>query len=95
MPWRRAILQVLSEAREPLHYSEIAQLILDNGLRQQVGATPAATVSATISLYMHDEVIRVDRGYYSLATSNDKIGEAEPGGHSDTAKVSRKLCLGW
>ncbi|EFT10390.1 hypothetical protein HMPREF9582_02562 [Cutibacterium acnes HL060PA1] len=31
-----------------MHYSEIAQRILDNGLRQQTGATPAATVAATI-----------------------------------------------
>lgn len=80
-------MQVLSEAREPLHYSEIAQLILDNGLRQQVGATPAATVTATISMYMQDEVIRVDRGYYRLATSSEKTGEAESGGHSDSPKV--------
>lgn len=87
MPWRLAILRVLSEAREPLHYSEIAQLILDNGLRQQVGATPAATVSSTISTNMQDEVVRVDRGFYRLATPSDKQREAAPGGHPGTAEV--------
>jgi len=70
MPWRRAILKVLSEAREPLHYSEIAQRILDNGLRQQGGATPAATVAATISMYMQNDVVRVDRGVYALAANS-------------------------
>lgn len=69
MPWRRAIQQVLAEAAgEPLHYSEIAQRILDNGLRQHGGATPAATVNSTISLYMQSEVVRVDRGVYALAS---------------------------
>ncbi|MDY3678912.1 MAG: HTH domain-containing protein [Actinomyces urogenitalis] len=81
MPWRRAILQVLSEARKPLHYSDIAQRILDNGLRQQSGATPAATVAATISMYMQEDLIRVDRGVYSLANPIDKPGAAATGGH--------------
>lgn len=72
MPWRRAILKVLSEAREPLHYSEIAQRILDNGLRQQGGATPAATVAATISMYMQNDLVRVDRGVYALASSSSE-----------------------
>lgn len=70
--WRRAIKRVLLEAREPLHYSEIAQRILDNGLRQQSGATPAATVAATISTYMQDDVVRVDRGVYTLASLSPK-----------------------
>lgn len=87
MPWRRAISKVLLEAREPLHYSEIAQRILDNGLRQQSGATPAATVAATISMYMQDELVRVDRGVYSLATTIDKPGEAATRDHSDTPEA--------
>lgn len=73
MPWRRAITRVLSEAREPLHYSEIAQRILDNGLRQHGGATPAATVASTISMYMQDDLVRVDRGVYGLASSPSKV----------------------
>lgn len=68
MPWRKAILKVLSEAKEPLHYSEIAQRILDQGLRKQTGATPAATVAATISMYMQEDIVRVDRGVYTLAS---------------------------
>ncbi|GAA2583621.1 HTH domain-containing protein [Microbacterium binotii] len=69
MPWRRAILKVLSEAREPLHYSDIAQRILDNGLREHGGATPAATVASTISTYMQNDLVRVDRGVYGLTSS--------------------------
>lgn len=70
MPWRRAILKVLSDASEPLHYSEIAQRILDDGLRQQTGATPAATVAATISMHLQNDVVRVDKGVYALAHSS-------------------------
>ncbi len=65
-------MKVLSEASEPLHYSEITQRILDNGLRQQTGATPAATVAATISMYMQNDVARVDRGVYTLVSSLQK-----------------------
>ncbi|QXT64261.1 HTH domain-containing protein [Tessaracoccus palaemonis] len=70
MPWRRAILKVVSEATEPLHYAEIAQRILDNGLRGEGGATPAATVAATISMYLQNDLVRVDRGVYALASSS-------------------------
>lgn|GEM_PF-780085 len=59
---------MLSEAKEPLHYSEIAQRILDSGLHQQTGATPAATVAAAISTTLRKNVVRVDRGVYSLRT---------------------------
>ncbi|NNG37374.1 hypothetical protein HKD39_17035 [Nakamurella sp. DB0629] len=72
MPWRRAILKVLSDAEEPLHYSDIAQRILEDGLRQHGGATPAATVAATISMSMQTDLVRVDRGVYALASSSAK-----------------------
>lgn len=74
MPWRRAITKVLTDAKEPLHYSDIAQRILDNGLRKQGGATPAATVAATISMYMQNDVVRVDRGVYALAVTSPGAG---------------------
>lgn len=47
-PWLEAIQQVLAKGGEAMHYTEIAQAILDDNLRKDVGATPAATVNANI-----------------------------------------------
>jgi len=66
MSWRDAILAVLSEAGEPLHYAEIAQRIVDAGLVTTAGATPANTVSARLSTALANEVVKVDRGTYRL-----------------------------
>jgi hypothetical protein len=48
-PWMKAIIQVLQQAAKPMHYTEIAQAILDQKLRKDFGATPAATVNANIA----------------------------------------------
>lgn len=49
LTWRKAIDKVLSAAATPLHYNEITERIISDGLRQSLGATPAATVNAQIS----------------------------------------------
>jgi HB1, ASXL, restriction endonuclease HTH domain len=49
MPWRKAILTALQGSGTPMHYAEIAQAIIDSGYRVNVGATPAATMSANLS----------------------------------------------
>jgi len=43
--WREAIIEVLKAAAEPLHYTDIAEQIAEQGLRSDFGATPAASVS--------------------------------------------------
>ncbi len=37
MRWREAILTVLGDSSEPMHYADIAQAIIDNGYRTSVG----------------------------------------------------------
>jgi hypothetical protein len=47
---------VLGEAGGSLHYTEIAERILvAQGLRENVGATPAQTVAATSSLSLNGQ----------------------------------------
>jgi hypothetical protein len=72
--WRDAIIQVLQQSAEPMHYAEIAEAIVEQGLRANVGATPARTVSATITNSLKDGLdrspfVRVGTGYYSLKES--------------------------
>ena len=45
MKWRDAIARVLEEAREPLGYLEIKDLILKQGFKKPTGSTPENTVN--------------------------------------------------
>lgn len=75
LTWRDAILRVLRDATEPMHYTEIAEEIAEQGLRADLGATPATSVSATIAAQLEREVVRVARGYYALTS---KVEAAVP-----------------
>lgn len=70
LTWREAIDKVLAASATPLHYKEIADRIITNGLRVSVGATPAATVNAQISSSIkHDGAspyVRVAKGTFAL-----------------------------
>jgi hypothetical protein len=81
--WRQAIIQVLRNAGTAMHYTDIAEEIVSQGLRQRVGATPAATVNGTISVSLTDEAtdspfVRVGRGEYMLRELARRDGEAQP-----------------
>ncbi len=71
MNWREAIIKVLQNENEPVHYADITESIMEQGLKTQVGATPAASVAATLSESFRLEgkktpFERVARGYYRL-----------------------------
>lgn len=50
MTWNDAIAQVLKEHGSPMHYREITEAILEQGLRTKVGATPSNTVATQLSM---------------------------------------------
>ena len=98
MSWKDAISRVLEEEGGPVHYADIAQAIIDRGFKSGVGATPAATVAATISMQMQGQLIRTSRGYYalkSLATPATNIrSQVVPGDVSDpVAQESAEMGL--
>lgn len=71
LTWKKAIEKVLREADGAMTYKDIADRIITDGLRQKVGATPAATVSAnlTTSIIKDGEKSlfqKVGRGEYIL-----------------------------
>lgn len=75
--WKDAIIEVLKEKRDSMHYTDIAQAIKDKEYRTNLGKTPEATVNRTISQSIAQEgdkslFIRVDRGYYMLRQPNDQ-----------------------
>jgi len=49
LTWRQAIEKILGATATPLHYNEITERIIGDGLRKSLGATPSATVNAQLS----------------------------------------------
>ena len=85
--WRDAIQKVLEGENDPVHYTEIAEKIVAQGLRTQVGATPAASVAAELSTSLKQEgdgspFERVSRGYYRLRDAGTK-----PAASTEAAKA--------
>lgn len=69
MPWLEAIHTVLTKADGAVGCADIAERIIEKGLRQNVGATPAQTVAAILSTSVREEdspFVRVARGLYTL-----------------------------
>ena len=75
LSWIDAIARVLGDARSAMHYTDIADAIVTRGLRKAVGATPAATVAATISTNIskspHPLFVKVGKGEYVLRATVD------------------------
>ena len=74
LTWRQAIEKVLSASATPLHYNEITEQIIAQGLKKSIGATPARTVNAEITTSIKNDgtqssYIRVAKGTYALVKS--------------------------
>lgn len=71
LTWKKAIDKILGSSLTPLHYTEITERIISEGLRRSLGATPGATVNAQISASIkHDgnssPYIRVSKGTFAM-----------------------------
>lgn len=83
MSWPQAIEKVLRESPVPLHYTDIAEKIIQDGLRSELVATPSMTVSARITSSINDDggkspFVRVERGIYTLRAKFGADGTVEP-----------------
>lgn len=83
LTWRKAINKILGASSTPLHYKEIAEKIISDGLRQNLGATPAATVNAQISssIKNHGDTspyVRVAKGTFALRKDAKTANQPEP-----------------
>ncbi len=69
--WIEAIKKVLTMASIPLHYNEITEKIISEGLCKNLGATPSNTVNRYITSSIRDDgdfspFIRAGRGIFAL-----------------------------
>ena len=73
LTWEDAIMQVMKNAGEPLHYQEITRRIGQQGLRDLTSSTPANTVNAHISRIIgqgSSEIRRLGNGIIEFTDSN-------------------------
>lgn len=73
LSWRDALIKVL-EGSAPMHYTEIADAVLQRGLKTKVGATPSKTASMTLTESIRNEgtgspFMKVEPGRFCLRTS--------------------------
>jgi hypothetical protein len=83
LTWRKAIEKVFSETNGAVHYKDITDRIIEDGLRTDLGATPAATVSAQLSSRIKTEGTqcpwqKVGRGLYVWKASVGVSATAPP-----------------
>ena len=94
--WEAAILQILRDAQEPLHYKEISHRIIESGLRAAT-ATPEATVAANLSTMLKDgKVARgEERGIYQISLSpNTQVNPEVIQEEEETAKLTSVAAYG-
>lgn len=80
--WIVAIEKVLEEEKRSLHYTEIAELIIEKGYRKSIGATPANTVNAYLSGDIRDngdksKFVKVEMGTFTLKKHLDSFNIIE------------------
>jgi HB1, ASXL, restriction endonuclease HTH domain len=79
LTWRQAIEKILGASATPLHYTEITDRIIADGLRKSLGATPRATVNAHIAASIKKDgaqspCVRIAKGTFTLA----KLATTQP-----------------
>lgn len=95
-PWFEAIQQALAGASGPMSCPEIADCIIERGIRRNGGATPAQTIAAILSTSLREEdspFVRVTRGFYALKHSplqtplTPEASEAEASDNAQTGAL--------
>ena len=84
MAWQPAIIAVLQDAGEPLHYQKITELIGERELRTLSGANPANSVSGFLSQMtnedhpsFNDQIQRVTRGVYMFVDPESPMPDSQ------------------
>lgn len=94
MNWKDAIEQVLQDAGEAMHYADIAEEVVEQSLRESVGATPSNTVNSVITTDLNANgknsiFKKVGRGEYMLREI--EVEDEEDVSESTTSAAPRKL----
>ncbi len=96
LTWRQAIERTLAASATPLHYNEITERIIADGLRKSLGATPSATVNAHMSASIKRDgaqspYVRVAKGTFTLAKSAESLLVTTPNKLTPTIAESEEF----
>jgi len=89
LPWKDAILKVLTDRGEAMHYTDIAEEIVDQQLRIALGATPSNSVNSIISVSLRDDpdtpFYKAGRGLFGLKVHQEPAQQSvvQPGGERE------------
>lgn len=67
--WKKAVVSVLQNAKRPLSCPEIAEIIIQNKLKETSGATPSKTVCTALRRLLSEKnskIVLVSKGIYSF-----------------------------
>jgi hypothetical protein len=77
MTWQEAVMQVLSEADQPLDYNEVTRQIGERGYRELTGATPVNTVNRVLGeLIAEGRAVRTGPGLYAVPSIAERAETA-------------------
>lgn len=98
MTWRQAVLQILDEATEPMYYGDIADEILNRGLKTTVGKTPNYTVAGIISDFRNEgmDVVKTQPGVFYLRKEQTPLPDVtviESDDELDATDVTQNLAV--
>ena len=92
MTWEKAVLKVLRDANEALHYQEIYRRIANEKLVKTRGKTPAKTVWSTCTkLVTKSQARRVEQGIYRINQDGAEATQEEKQGASEDAQQAEKF----
>lgn len=109
LAWKDAIVEALRANGTAMRYTDIAEQIVERGLRTQVGATPASTVNVVINNSIKGEMdespfIKVSKGEYFLRAATQpevqqdqvaqETAETENGAEDDLS-IMRAFGMFW
>jgi hypothetical protein len=88
LTWRKAIEKVLSEGSGAVHYKDLTDKIIADGLRSSLGATPASTVNSFLVTAIKSEGAscpwqKVGRGLYIWKQKSTPMQQVVPSEVSD------------
>lgn len=106
LSWKDAIIEVLTDEGEAMHYVDIAEQIVERELRGSLGATPANSVNSVVSVSVRDEGVegpfyKAGRGLFGLKThqapsqSEEHTQEVEQDVGTTEDTIVRALGMYW
>ena len=95
LAWPEAAIHVLAEAGQPIHYREVSNRIVQQGLTRSVGVKPAKQTNVALHrLLRQGRVVKLDRGIFALPTIANQMlqdtGEEIEADSSDPERLTVK-----